>query len=49
MESEDILVAPTLEAKDYGDEPFPQLFKQCDAILSRTDVLVAIGYSFRDM
>lgn len=44
----DILIAPTLEEKDYGNEPFPQLFKQCDMALSRADALVVIGYSFRD-
>ena len=45
---DDILIAPTLDAKDYGNEPFPRLFKQCDTILSHTDALIVIGYSFRD-
>lgn len=47
-DDDDILIAPTLDAKDYRREPLPQLFKQCDAILSRTDALIVIGYSFRD-
>lgn len=48
-EGEDVLVEPTLDAKDYGDEPLPQLAMQCDAMLSGKDaLLVAIGYSFRD-
>ena len=47
-EGEDVLVEPTLDTKDYGDKPFPQLFKQCDGMLAGTGMLVAIGYSFRD-
>lgn len=45
---EDVLVEPTLDTKDYGDEPLPQLSEQCDAILAGTGMLVVIGYSFRD-
>ena len=47
-DDDDVLIAPTLGAKDYRREPFPQLFKQCDDILSRTKALIVIGYSFRD-
>ena len=48
QDDEDVLVEPTLDTKDYRHEPFPQMFKQCDRVLADTDMLVAIGYSFRD-
>lgn len=47
MEGEYVLVELTLEARDYDDKQFKQMFEQCDAILSETKLLVVIGYSFR--
>ncbi len=45
VDREDVLVEPILEAKDYDDKPFKQMFEQCDAILSETKILVVTGYS----
>ena len=44
----DIMVAPTLGKKDYGHGIFPALWDRFKDMLSKTELLVVAGFSFRD-
>ena len=44
----DIMIAPTEGSKDYGRKPFPALMQRFKESLRDVDVLLAIGFSYRD-
>ena len=44
----DVMIAPTLDEKDYGDGIFPQLMSRFKTVLGETELLIVIGFSFRD-
>ena len=44
----DVIIPPTLDDKDYTNTPFKELFKKFKEIIEATDLLVVIGYSFKD-
>ncbi len=44
----DIVIAPTEGSKNYGDEPFHSLFERFKKEVDRVDVLLVIGFSYRD-
>ena len=44
----DIMIMPTLGSKDYKKSPFNELKEQFEKILNNIDVLVVIGFSYRD-
>ena len=44
----DVFVAPTPNEKNMADAPFNELLRQFDDILSDLDLLIVIGFSFRD-
>ena len=44
----DIMIAPTEGAKDYDQEPFPALLKHFEESIKDVDVLLVIGFSYRD-
>ncbi len=44
----DVMVAPTEGAKDYGREPFSTLWKRFEEKIEKVDVLLVIGFSYRD-
>ena len=46
--SHDIMIMPTLTKKDYTQQPFSSLTEQFKNILNKIDVLIIIGYSYRD-
>ena len=46
---ERVLIEPTLEEKDYTQKPFRELAEQGGSVLSDANVLVVVGYSFRDV
>ena len=43
-----VLIAPTEGAKDYGKEPFRELKERFKKELESVDVLLVIGFSYRD-
>ena len=45
---QDVLIVPTLNDKDYSIEPFTTLINIFKDALDSIDVLLVIGYSFRD-
>ena len=45
---DDIMIAPTSGAKDYGREPFPALMGRFKEVMSGVDMLLVIGFSYRD-
>ena len=47
-EIHDVMIAPTLGEKDYKKTPFNELTERFKNTLEETDVLVVIGFSFRD-
>lgn len=44
----DIMIAPTMGAKDYNREPFAALIDRFKAAIREVDVLLVIGFSYRD-
>lgn len=44
----DVMVYPTLGEKDYSHGIFPELWKRFEAILTKTELLIVVGFSFRD-
>ncbi len=47
--NDDIMITPTLpEDKDYDQSIFPDLFKKFKEMLDKTELLVVVGFSFRD-
>lgn len=44
----DIMIAPTLDEKDYIETPFKELFQKFENIIKSASLLIVIGYSFRD-
>lgn len=44
----DVMIAPTLAEKDYGDGIFPQLMSRFRTVLGETEQLIVVGFSFRD-
>ena len=44
----DIMIAPTLGKKDYGETPFSELIERFKNTLEENDMLIVIGFSFRD-
>lgn len=44
----DIMIAPTLGAKDYNKEPFSSLIDRFKMAIREVDVLLVIGFSYRD-
>ena len=44
----DVMIAPTLGEKDYGDDIFRKLSSQFKGILDDTEMLIVVGFSFRD-
>lgn len=47
-EIHDVMIAPTLGEKDYKKTPFNELTERFKNTLEETDVLIVIGFSFRD-
>ena len=45
----DIMMAPTEGAKDYSREPFPALMGHFRESLKNVDILLVIGFSYRDV
>ena len=44
----DVMLLPALNSKDYDKHPFNALYDQFVKIIDNTDLLVSIGYSFKD-
>ena len=44
----DIMIAPTEGAKEYDKEPFPELIDHFKKAIEKVDVLLVIGFSYRD-
>ena len=44
----DVMIAPTEGHKDYSKEPFPALLNRFEHELNNVNVLLVIGFSFRD-
>lgn len=44
----DIMIAPTEGAKDYSRKPFPRLMEYFEEEMKDINVLLVIGFSFRD-
>lgn len=44
----DIMIAPTEGAKNYGRRPFPTLLKRFEESMKKVDMLLVIGFSYRD-
>ena len=44
----DVLIAPTEGVKDYDKNPFPALWKHFVEEIGKVDVLLVIGFSYRD-
>ena len=44
----DIMIAPTEGAKDYNREPFSVLINRFREVIKKVDVLLVIGFSYRD-
>lgn len=44
----DVMIAPTLGKKDYGNDIFPALLNRFETVLGKTELLVVVGFSFRD-
>lgn len=44
----DVMIAPTLGEKDYGDGIFPTLMDRFKTVLAETELLIVVGFSFRD-
>ena len=45
---DDIMIAPTVGAKDYDREPFSTLMNRFEEAVSGVDMLLVIGFSYRD-
>ena len=45
---DDVIIAPTEGAKDYNIEPFFDLLNHFEAEIKKVDVLLVIGFSYRD-
>lgn len=44
----DVMIAPTEGAKEYGRKPFPALWEHFEKKIEKVDVLLVIGFSYRD-
>lgn len=44
----DVMIAPTLGEKDYDHDIFPALWDRFEDMLSKTELLIVAGFSFRD-
>ena len=44
----DVMIAPTLGEKNYKDKIFPILMDRFKTILDETELLIVVGFSFRD-
>ena len=44
----DVMLLPALNGKDYDEQPFDALYEQFIKTIDNTDLLVSIGYSFKD-
>ncbi len=44
----DVMIAPTLGEKDYGDSIFPTLLDKFKTALDETELLIVVGFSFQD-
>lgn len=44
----DVMILPTLGEKDYTRDVFPELQRQFNKVLARTELLIVAGFSFRD-
>ena len=44
----DVMIAPTLGEKDYGDSIFPPLMDRFKTVLDETELLIVVGFSFKD-
>lgn len=44
----DVMIAPTEGAKNYGRRPFPTLLQRFEEAMKKVDVLLVIGFSYRD-
>ena len=44
----DVMILPTPSKKDYSSQPFDKLYDQFMDIVEKSNLLVAIGYSFKD-
>ena len=44
----DVMIAPTLGDKDYNDSIFPALWSRFEKVLAKTELLIVVGFSFRD-
>ena len=44
----DIMIPPTLGEKDYDHDIFPALWDRFKDMMSKTELLVVVGFSFRD-
>ena len=45
---QDVMIAPTEGKKDYGEEPFHSLVNHFRKEIKKVDVLLVIGFSYRD-
>ena len=45
---QDVMITPTLGEKDYGNGIFPTLLDRFKIVLAETELLIVIGFSFRD-
>lgn len=46
--TDDVMIPPTLGEKSYDKDIFPELLRGFEAILAKTDLLIVVGFSFRD-
>ena len=44
----DVMITPTLGEKDYSEDIFPTLVAAFKKILAETELLIVVGFSFRD-
>ena len=44
----DVMIAPTLSEKDYSKQIFPDLQDRFELQLKKADLLIVVGFSFRD-
>ncbi len=47
-EGRSVMIAPTEGPKDYSRKPFPELQKHFEEEIAKVDVLLVIGFSYRD-
>ena len=45
----DVMIVPTLGEKDYTRDIFPDMLNRFKMVLTKTELLIVVGFSFRDL